>query len=83
LLEIELNENLRRKRNELEGKIEMLVDAPLGGDSDAMDIDARVRELEALESSIERLANELQGAAQRGWYEQTVLTSGDRGRVEG
>jgi structural maintenance of chromosome 3 (chondroitin sulfate proteoglycan 6) len=64
LLDIELNESLRRKRNELEGKIEMLADAPLGGDSDAVDIDARVRELEALESSIERLANELQGAAQ-------------------
>lgn len=63
MLDIELNENLRRRRNELEGMIEMLADAPLGGDSDAVDIDARVRELEALEYSIERLVNELQGAA--------------------
>lgn len=62
LLEIELNENLRRKRNELEGRIEMLLDAPLGENEDATNIDTKTRELDALNASIDRLRRELQGA---------------------
>jgi len=65
MLDIELNENLRRKRNELEGMLESLDDAPLGDSSDTTTLEARVREMKALQDSVERLANELQGMAQK------------------
>jgi structural maintenance of chromosome 3 (chondroitin sulfate proteoglycan 6) len=61
MLEIELDENLRRKRNEIEGMLETLDDVPLGDASDAASMETRARELKALQASVERLSNELQG----------------------
>lgn len=61
MLDIELNENLRRKRNEIEGMLESLDDAPLGDSSDATSLETRIRELKALQDSVERLGKELQG----------------------
>jgi structural maintenance of chromosome 3 (chondroitin sulfate proteoglycan 6) len=65
MLDIELDENLRRKRNELEGMLETLDDVPLGDASDAASMEARARELKALQASVERLSNELQGQSSR------------------
>ncbi|PVF93473.1 putative SMC3 [Serendipita vermifera] len=60
MLEIELNENLRRKRNDLERSIEMLSDVPHSEGSDAAHMDAKTRELSALEASVKRITKELE-----------------------
>jgi structural maintenance of chromosome 3 (chondroitin sulfate proteoglycan 6) len=61
MLDIELNENLRRKRNDLERSIEMLTDVPHSEGSDAAHIDAKTRELSTLETSVKRITKELEG----------------------
>ena len=60
-LEIELNESLRRRRGELQAKIETLGEAENGESSAADDLDSRVRELKALNSSIETLTTKSLG----------------------
>jgi structural maintenance of chromosome 3 (chondroitin sulfate proteoglycan 6) len=60
-LEIELNESLRRRRVELQAKIETLGEAENGEASAADDLDSRVRELRALNSSIQTLTKKSQG----------------------
>ncbi|KAI5116767.1 hypothetical protein M0805_004984 [Coniferiporia weirii] len=52
LLEIELNESLRRRREELQAKLESLGDADSGTAFNAEDYEARVRELKTLGKSI-------------------------------
>ena len=61
MLEIELNESLRRRREEIRGKIEALGEAEAGDASSADDLDARTRELRALNSSIETLTKKSHG----------------------
>ncbi|KAG8821762.1 Structural maintenance of chromosomes protein 3 [Serendipita sp. 399] len=65
MLEVELNENLRKKRDELEGILERLDDTPLGDSSDSATFEARTRELGTLESSLNRLARDLQVEEER------------------
>ena len=61
ILQIELNENLRRRREELRAKIEAL-GIPDDGDATAADdYEARTRELKALNTSIESLTKKVQG----------------------
>ncbi|EJD00759.1 structural maintenance of chromosome protein 3 [Fomitiporia mediterranea MF3/22] len=57
LLEIELNESLRRRREELQAKLESLGEADSGAAFSADDYDARVRELKALNKSIPTLSD--------------------------
>ncbi|KIJ60275.1 hypothetical protein HYDPIDRAFT_43407 [Hydnomerulius pinastri MD-312] len=52
LLEIELNESLRRRQRELQVKLEALGEAESGGDTSAESLDARKRELKSLNASI-------------------------------
>ncbi|CAL1707049.1 unnamed protein product [Somion occarium] len=59
LLEIELNENLRRRREELRGKIEALGESEAGDASSAEELEARVRELKNLNNTIEALTKKL------------------------
>lgn len=59
MLEIELNENLKRKKLELEGSIEMLTEAPQGDSTDGADIETISRRISALETSIDRVSNEI------------------------
>ena len=61
MLEIELNESLRRKREELRSKIEMLGEAEEGDASAAENLEARNRELRSLNSSIDTLQKRNQG----------------------
>ncbi|CAG7849952.1 Structural maintenance of chromosomes protein 3 AltName: Full=Cohesin complex Psm3 subunit [Serendipita indica DSM 11827] len=60
MLEIELNEDLRKKRDELEGLLERAMDAPLVDASDVANLESRQRELATLQSSLDRLSQELQ-----------------------
>jgi structural maintenance of chromosome 3 (chondroitin sulfate proteoglycan 6) len=60
-LEIELNESLRRRRIELQTKIETLGEAENGESSAAEDLDSRIRELKALNSSIQTLMKKSHG----------------------
>ncbi|KAL4254273.1 SMC family protein [Abortiporus biennis] len=55
LLDIELNESLRRRREELRSKIEALGEAEVGDASSTEDLDARLRELRNLSASIDNL----------------------------
>ncbi|PSS37846.1 hypothetical protein PHLCEN_2v314 [Hermanssonia centrifuga] len=48
MIEIELNESLRRRRDELRGKIETLSAAEAGDASAADELENRTRELKAL-----------------------------------
>ncbi|KAG2123371.1 RecF/RecN/SMC [Suillus cothurnatus] len=52
LLEIELNESLRRKEKELQATLEPLGDSANGEVSSADNLDARLRELKSLDASI-------------------------------
>ena len=51
MIDIELNENLRRRREELRGKIESLGEA-VAGSAGPGDLEARKKELDTLDSSI-------------------------------
>ena len=61
MLEIELNESLRRRREELKTKIEMLGEAEAGDSTAAESLAAKQRELEKLNRSIEALQKRAQG----------------------
>ena len=61
MLEIELNESLRRRREELRGKIESLGEAEAGDASAAETLDAKTRELRTLNTSIDGLHKRAQG----------------------
>jgi structural maintenance of chromosome 3 (chondroitin sulfate proteoglycan 6) len=61
LLEIDLNENLKRRRGELRGKIERLREPQDEDSSSAEDLESRRRELRALNNSIEILTKKAQG----------------------
>jgi structural maintenance of chromosome 3 (chondroitin sulfate proteoglycan 6) len=61
LLEIELNEGLRRRREEVRGKIERLGESQDGDSSSTDDLELRLRELRSLKISIETLEKKSQG----------------------
>ncbi len=61
MIEIELNESLRRRRDELRGKIETLGAAEAGDASAADELENRTRELKALNNSIDALNKKSQG----------------------
>ena len=63
MLEIELKESLRRRREELLSKIERLGEAEVGDASAAEDLETRNRELKTLNGTIEGLQRKLQGNA--------------------
>lgn len=66
---MELNESLRRRREELRGKLESL-DAPIAAQDDSVgDLETRQRELETLLSNIEDLQSR---AAGRYYYTYTM-----------
>jgi structural maintenance of chromosome 3 (chondroitin sulfate proteoglycan 6) len=73
-LEIELNESLRRRRGELQAKIETLGEAENGEASATDDLDSRVRELKALNSSIQTLTKKSQGEINSSFSTIFVLT---------
>lgn len=79
LLEIDLNENLRRSRDELRGKIERLGEPQDGDASSADDLESRLRELRALKQSIDALTKKSQGENSE-LLIVSQLTSHDRGR---
>lgn len=60
-IEIELNERLRRRREELQSSIEALGEPEDGDSSSANDLDARTRELRVLNNSIQSLTKKAQG----------------------
>ena len=60
-IEIELNESLRRRRTELQTKIDQLGEAEAGDASSDEALAARTRELKALNTSIETLRKKSQG----------------------
>lgn len=60
MLEIELNERLRRRREELRGKIESYELAGPQNDQNE-DVEARKQELNRLERSIDELTEKLDG----------------------
>ncbi|KDQ11977.1 hypothetical protein BOTBODRAFT_113479 [Botryobasidium botryosum FD-172 SS1] len=59
LLEIELNESLRRRREELRGKIESIGETDVGEASTEADLEARQTELNALVASIDDLSSKV------------------------
>lgn len=60
-MEIELNESLRRRREELQSKIEALGEADTGTAFSADDYEARLRELKNLDNSIQSLRKKASG----------------------
>lgn len=60
-LEIELNESLRRRRDELRGKIEALGVAETGDATSEQALEARARELRNLNAEITALTKKTQG----------------------
>jgi structural maintenance of chromosome 3 (chondroitin sulfate proteoglycan 6) len=75
MIEIELNERLRRRREELRLKIDALALAEGDEAASADDLEARTRELKTLNNSIQALTKKSQG--ERRWtcthYEFTDL----------
>ena len=65
MLEIELNESLRRRRNELNAKIDSLGEAESGDSSAIEELEKKRRELDALNKSIESLTKKIQGSLSR------------------
>lgn len=65
MLEIELNESLRRRREELRVKIETLGVAEAGDESAAENLEAKNRELKSLNNSIEALQRKNQGTSRQ------------------
>lgn len=61
MLEIELNESLKRREEELQSKIESIVTAGSDSSVNLDDLDARVRELNQLENSIADLRKKMNG----------------------
>lgn len=61
MLEIELNESLRRRYEELLAKIDALGESREGDSSSAADLETRTRELKTLTSSIEALTKRNRG----------------------
>ena len=61
MLEIELNESLRRRREEFQGKLESLGEAESGTTFNPADLDNRIRELKLLNSSIADLQKKTSG----------------------
>ncbi|KAI9568335.1 RecF/RecN/SMC [Boletus coccyginus] len=64
LVEIELNESLRRRQRELQAKLESLGEAANGNDTSAESLDARKRELRSLGTSIAAATKRSQGNVQ-------------------
>ena len=62
MLEIELNESLRRRREELRSKVETLGEVEEGDASAAENLEARNRELRSLNNSIDALNKKNQGS---------------------
>ena len=60
-MEIELNESLRRRREEIQAKLESLGESDSGAVFDADDYEARVRELKALNKQISDLQKKSAG----------------------
>ena len=61
MVEIELRERLRRRRDEIRGKIESLGETDAGGESATEDLETRKRELKHLGRSIKELTEKAQG----------------------
>ena len=61
LLQIELNENLRRKRDELHARIEALGEPDIDDMTAGEDLQVRLRELQSINASIENLTKRLHG----------------------
>ena len=61
MLEIELNESLRRRREELQSKLELLGEAESETAFNPSDLENRVRELKLLNSSIADLQKKTAG----------------------
>lgn len=61
-MEIELNESLRRRREEVQAKLESLGEADSGAIFDADDYESRVRELKILNKQIVDLQKKSAGA---------------------
>jgi structural maintenance of chromosome 3 (chondroitin sulfate proteoglycan 6) len=62
VIEIELNESARRRRDELRAKLDALAEAPTGEASSEDDLEARQRELKILTTSIEAAQKRVNGA---------------------
>jgi len=66
MLEIELNESLRRRREELRARLDGIAagsstSGPSGAEDGPADLESRSRELKALEASVEELQSKLKG----------------------
>ena len=62
-MEIELNESLRRRRDELRNKIDSLGANSEGDSSSAEDLTVKERELRALNTNIGNLTNRVRGGS--------------------
>lgn len=67
MVEIELNESLRRRRDELRAKVDAIGTgtATAGVDASGADLESRRRELRTLGASIEEMQKKLRGAYAR------------------
>ncbi|TCD64165.1 Structural maintenance of chromosomes protein 3 [Steccherinum ochraceum] len=81
LMEIELSENLCRRRDELKNKIEALGEAAEGDSDSAEDLEARKRELKALNTQIDSLRNKL-GDMEKQVEKLTAQLNDDRTKLE-
>lgn len=61
MIDIELRERLRRRRDELRLKLEMITGDETGGDDDSDDPERRMRELTHLDSLIQQVTLKAQG----------------------
>lgn len=63
MIEIELNESARRRRDELRSKIDAIGEVQVGDSSSGDDLETRSRELKILKTSIEAAQKRANGAS--------------------
>lgn len=77
MTEIELRERLRRRRDELRVKLELIGEAETGDDNDPDDLERRIRDLAHLDKLIQRATSKAQGAVEvlfiHYWVSMSVL----------
>jgi predicted nucleic acid-binding Zn-ribbon protein len=87
LLEIELNDDLRRRREDLKTALESNSDEGGAADTDATEVEALKERLVNLEQSIDELQGSIEGKPDLHWSQGSSLIrssiNSDRGRIRG
>jgi structural maintenance of chromosome 3 (chondroitin sulfate proteoglycan 6) len=78
MIQIELNESLRRRRDELRSEIEGLGEPEIGDASAADDLKVRTHEMSTVNNAISTLTKRVQGAFFSSWAFSVVISQYNR-----